>query len=107
MRINRYMSLLRKAHFPHAYELRAAGGGGGVSKCRPNLQVVLDVNDIAGVFKKFLSDLDEPVTSYTLYAEFIDIAVAAARQDAHRTNTRLCKVDGVPLSLFVGYMVSF
>jgi hypothetical protein len=52
----------------------AATEGGLAISCRPNFEVVADIHLVAGVLKRFLSELDEPVISYEQYTPIIEAA---------------------------------
>lgn len=67
-----------------------------VSKARPghrkpNFQIVIDIHEVSGVLKRFLMDLDEPLTTYTEYKAFTFIARNSELRSEER-NRQLCEV---------------
>lgn len=78
-------SLLEKYFLYPACD-KAAGPDGGLR--RPNFQVVIDIHDVTGVLKLFLSNLDEPLTSFAGYADIIE---ACQIKNPSRKYQQICK----------------
>lgn len=81
-----------------------AGSGSASSKARhghrrPNFQVVVDIHEVAGVLKRFLGDLDEPLATFGEYASFTFIARGHAKPEEQ--NREICEaLTKVPVTYF-------
>eukprot|EP00038_Savillea_parva_P013194 m.209459 g.209459 ORF g.209459 m.209459 type:complete len:558 (+) comp24608_c0_seq1:191-1864(+) len=68
----------------------AATDGARATSSRPNFQTVTNMHEVAGVLKRFLRELDEPVISYDTYTPIVE--AAKHEYDPANANPRLCQL---------------